>query len=125
MSTSLITVKTQPRKGRSRSVSIPVAIPDLKDVRALAEGLHKIGKSYQDRVWGWKLTYEPELDEPEAEVDVPDGKGGFVTQTMPLRAPASFAIGESGIWFFSLLWENGADQLPVEFVDDRNLVKAA
>jgi hypothetical protein len=83
MSTSLITVKTQARKGRSRSVSIPVAIPDLKDVRALAERLHKIGKSYQDRVWGWKLTYEP-----EAEVDVPDGKGGFVTQMMPLRAPA-------------------------------------
>ena len=97
----------------------------LMEVRAFAERLHQLGKSYQDRVWGWELSYEPEVDEPAAEVEVPDGKGGFVTETMPLWTPASFAIGESGVWFFSLLWENGSDQLPVEFLDERNLSPAA
>ena len=124
MNTVLVTVSTQPQKGRSRSVAVPVAIPDVQEVRALAERLHQLGQSYQDRVWGWELSYEPEIDEPEAEVQIPDGKGGFVTETMPIWAPASFAIGESGVWFFSMLWESGVDQPPVEFLDDRNLLPA-
>jgi hypothetical protein len=124
MNTALITVRTQPKKGRSRSVAVPVAIPDVQEVRAFAERLHQVGQSYQDRVWGWELSYEPEINEPEAEVQIPDGKGGFVTETMPIWAPASFAIGESGVWFFSMLWENGVDQPPVEFLDDRNLLPA-
>jgi len=37
--------------------------------------------------------------------------------------PADFAIGESGIWFFSLLWEHGRDAPPSEYLDDRNLVR--
>ncbi|MCB0106674.1 MAG: hypothetical protein KDE53_12215 [Caldilineaceae bacterium] len=122
MNTALVTVNTQPEKGSSRSVAVPVALPDLQEVRAFAERLHQLGQSYQDRVWGWELSYEPEINEPEAEVQVPDGQGGFVTETMDLWAPASFAIGESGIWFFSMLWENGTDQPPVEFLDDRNLL---
>jgi hypothetical protein len=105
-------------------VAVPVAIPDVQEVRAFAERLHQVGQSYQDRVWGWELSYEPEINEPEAEVQIPDGKGGFVTETMPIWAPASFAIGESGVWFFSMLWENGVDQPPVEFLDDRNLLPA-
>lgn len=124
MNTALVTVSTQPQKGRSRSVAVPVAIPDVQEVRALAQRLHQLGQAYQDRVWGWELSYEPEIDEPEAEVQVPDGKGGFVTATMPIWVPASFAIGESGVWFFSMLWENGVDQPPVEFLDDRNLFPA-
>ena len=36
--------------------------------------------------------------------------------------PADFCIGESGIWFFSLMWEHGSDANPVEFIDDRNLL---
>jgi hypothetical protein len=39
--------------------------------------------------------------------------------------PASFTIGESGVWFFSLLWENGIDQPAVEFLDDRSLLEPA
>jgi len=35
--------------------------------------------------------------------------------------PADFRIGERGAWFFSLMWERGRDQAPVEFLDDRNL----
>ena len=33
------------------------------------------------------------------------------------NSPASFTVGESGIWFVSLLWENGRDAEPVEFLD--------
>ena len=38
-------------------------------------------------------------------------------------SPAGFWIGESGIWFFSLMWENRKDKVPVEFLDDRGVVK--
>jgi hypothetical protein len=38
-------------------------------------------------------------------------------------APADFVIGESGIWFFSMMWERGKDKEPVEFLDDRGIVK--
>ncbi len=97
----------------------------LKDVHTLAERLHAAGKSYHDRVWGWEVSYEPELDEPDAVVEAPDGKGGFVALGMPLWTPASFTIGESGVWFYSLLWENGSDQVPVAFLDDRNVLAHA
>jgi hypothetical protein len=36
--------------------------------------------------------------------------------------PADFCIGESGVWFFSLMWEHGKDAPPVEFLDDSNLL---
>ncbi|MFN8489661.1 MAG: hypothetical protein U0350_18905 [Caldilineaceae bacterium] len=122
MNPTVVTIHTNPNKGHSRSVAVPVSIPDLDDVRALAARLHVAGQSSHDRAWGWEVTYEPELDEPEAEVEVPDGKGSFITQVMPLWTPASFTIGKSGVWFFSQLWENGSDQPPVEFLDDRNVL---
>jgi len=39
--------------------------------------------------------------------------------------PADFCIGESGIWFFSLMWEHGKEAEPVEFLDDRNILAGA
>lgn len=103
--------------------SVPVTIPDLADVRRLAARLHDAGTAYLGRAWGWEVTYEPEVRAATAEVDVPDGQGGFTVQTMPLWMPASFTIGESGVWFFSLMWEEGVDQPPVEFLDNRNIAK--
>jgi hypothetical protein len=35
--------------------------------------------------------------------------------------PADFCLGESGIWFFSMMWEHGAEATPVEFLDDRGI----
>lgn len=125
MNPTLVKIKTDPDKGHSRSVTVPISIPNLDDIRRLAARLHESGKPYHDRAWGWEVTYEPELSESEAEVEVPDGEGGFVSQVMPLWAPASFTIGESGVWFFSLMWENGADQPPVEFLDDQNILASA
>ena len=124
MNASLVTINTYPSNGSSRAVAVPISIPDLENVRALAARLHGAGQSYQDRAWGWAVTYEPELDEPDAEVEVPDGKGGFSTHRMRLWTPASFTIGESGVWFFSLLWENGTDQPPVAFLDNRNILES-
>ena len=121
MNPTLVTVNTHPNKGRSRPVSVPVAIPDLADVRKLAATLHAQGSSYHGRAWGWEVTYEPEIREAAAQVDVPNDQGGFTLQTMPLWMPASFTIGASGIWFFSLAWEDGVDQSPTAFLDDRNV----
>ena len=39
--------------------------------------------------------------------------------------PADFCIGESGIWFFSMMWENGMELEPVEFLDDAAIVRSA
>jgi hypothetical protein len=122
MNPTLVTVNTHETNGPSRAVAVPLFIPDLDEVRALAARLHKSAQPYHGRAWGWEVTYEPAVTEPDAEVEVPDGKGGFTIETMPLWMAASFTIGESGVWFFSLLWENGIDQPPVEFVDARNVV---
>jgi len=37
--------------------------------------------------------------------------------------PADFCIGESGIWFFSMMWERGKDAKPIEFRDDQAIVQ--
>ena len=51
--------------------------------------------------------YNPERPEPPL-----DSKMTFT--------PADFCIGESGVWFFSLMWEYGKGVEPVEFLDERN-----
>ena len=121
MRTTLVSTKLHPNYIRVRSSAASISIPDLGSVDGLAEELHKANAPYHGEAWGWDITYEPEINEPEAVVDVPDGRGGFTTHLMPLWTPASFTIGESGIWFYSLMWENGADQPPVAFLDDRGV----
>ncbi|MBI4670823.1 MAG: hypothetical protein HY741_04030 [Chloroflexi bacterium] len=124
MSTTLVTVNTQARQGVARTITIPVFIPDLDQVRELAMSLHRAGRSFQERVWGWLVTYEPEIREEAAVVQVPDGQGGLIDQERDLWSPASFTIGENGVWFFSMLWENGANKPPVEFLETETLEDA-
>jgi hypothetical protein len=89
---------------------IPIAIPDLKEVREFAARLHIIGKAWKGEVFGWQAEYNPENS------DAPlDSKMTFT--------PADFCIGESGIWFFSLMWESGKHENPVEFLDDKNILQ--
>lgn len=102
------------------TVTVPVAVPDLADVRTLANRLHTIGKEYSGTIWGWPVQYDPELHEEAAEFQIPDKQGGYRIEIRPFWSPASFTIGESGVWFFSMLWENGHDKPPVEFLDTRN-----
>ncbi|MBK9233915.1 MAG: hypothetical protein IPO15_24510 [Anaerolineae bacterium] len=104
MNTPLVAINTRSLNGRSRSVIVPVSVPDLDDVRALAVQLHHGGKSYQGRMWGWEVTYEPNsmsacrLKSLMAEIE------------MRVWAPASLRLVRvvSG---FSLLG-NGADGEP-------------
>ena len=121
MRTTLVSTKLHPNYIRVRFSAASISIPEIENVDGLAEELHKANAPYHGEAWGWDITYEPEINEPEAVVDVPDGRGGFTTHLMPLWTPASFTIGESGIWFYSLMWENGADQPPVAFLDDRGV----
>jgi hypothetical protein len=85
-------------------------IPDLRDARGFAGKLHAEGKAWTGESFGWPAEYNPERPEPPL-----DSKMTFT--------PADFCIGESGIWFFSLMWEHGKDVEPVEFLDDENVVR--
>ncbi len=84
--------------------------PDLKEVRDLAAKLHAESKPWRGEAFGWQAEYNPERSEPPL-----DSRMTFT--------PADFAIGESGIWFYSLMWEHGKDKEPVEFLDDRNILR--
>jgi hypothetical protein len=89
---------------------LPLAVPGLDEVRAFASDLHRLGKPWAGEAFGWSAEYAPESARaPE------DSRMKFT--------PADFWIGESGIWFFSLMWEHGRDKAPVEFLDDRGIVK--
>ncbi len=88
---------------------LAIVIPDLDEVRAFADALHRAGQAWRGEAFGWQAEYTPQQDTPPLD--------SYMTYT-----PADFAIGESGIWFFSLLWEHGRDAPPVEFLDDRNIL---
>ena len=88
---------------------LPIVIPDREEVQSLALHIHAAGKNWSGQVYGWQAEYTPESREKPA--------GSKMRFT-----PADFWIGESGIWFYSLMWENGKTKEPVEFLDDRVLV---
>lgn len=106
----MLTAKARVSRGDDQSSILPVVIPDLGEVRAFAGHLHATGKGWSGEMFGWQAEYTP-----ESQKKPPASKMQFT--------PASFCIGESGIWFFSLMWERGKDQDPVEFLDDRGIVK--
>ncbi len=89
---------------------MPIVIPELDVVRSFAFRPHAAGQPWQGEAFGWAAEYHPELPEPPL-----DSKMIFT--------PADFCIGESGIWFFSMMWEYGEDKQPVEFLDDKNILK--
>jgi hypothetical protein len=80
------------------------------EVRFIANHLHAMGQEWQGELFGWPAAYTPQS--PQAPLD---SKMNFT--------PADFWIGESGIWFYSLMWEHGRDAEPISFLDDRGLVK--
>jgi hypothetical protein len=88
---------------------VPVLIPELDDVRRFAGELHARGKPWTGDAFGWPAEYHTERPEPPL-----DSKLSFT--------PADFCIGESGIWFFSLMWEHGKNAPPVEFLDASNIL---
>lgn len=89
---------------------LPLAVPDLKEVKAFANHLHSLGKYWQGELFGWQAEYTPESSKKPVDSNM-------------TFTPADFWIGESGIWFFSLMWEHSKDKDPVEFLDDRGIIK--
>ena len=91
---------------------VPILVPDLDQIRRFASGLHAAGQLWKGEAFGWEAEYNPERQEPPL-----DSKMTFT--------PADFCIGEGGIWFFSIMWENGRNYAPNEYLDDRSIVGTA
>jgi hypothetical protein len=106
----VITAKVQISHQADHPSVVPILIPDLAEVRAFANHLHIVGKQWHGELFGWQAAYTPE------------SKKKPVSSKMKFT-PADFWIGESGIWFFSLMWEHGKAKPPVEFLDERGVVK--
>ena len=101
----------------SNECVIPVQVPELAEVREYADVLHLRGEAYHGQMWGWPVHYEPELLEERALFELPSDGNDMKREYRRYFSPASFTVGESGAWFFSLLWENGRDAEAVEFQD--------
>jgi hypothetical protein len=84
--------------------AIPLSVPTMEEIRALAEALHRKGQPFDGEMWGWPVSYEPE--DPTPPID------SRMTFT-----PASFTIGVFGVWFVSLTWERGRTAAPTVFLD--------
>jgi hypothetical protein len=83
-------------------LTIPVAIPNLAQVRAFAYQLHAQGHSWCGDYQGWPAYYTPE----DRSRKPPHSKQPFY--------PAEFWIGTDRVWTFTMTWEEGADQEPLE-----------
>ncbi|MBU0567516.1 hypothetical protein KJ693_02095 [bacterium] len=105
----MVTAKAKIKPHKNYAFIVPVVVPNLYEVREFATKLHGEGKSWKGEAFGWQAEYNPEQSEPPL-----DSRMSFT--------PADFCIGESGIWFFSSMWEHGSDAPPVEFLDDRNIL---
>ncbi len=106
----MLTVKVRIPQRANYSPILPLAVPDVNEVKAFAKHLHSLGKHWQGEIFGWQAEYTPERRKK------PIGSKMKFT-------PADFWIGESGIWFYSVMWEHGKSKGPVEFLDDRGIVK--
>jgi hypothetical protein len=85
-------------------------LADLNEVRSFASHLHSLRKHWQGEIFGWQAEYTPQSDQKPLDSNM-------------TFTPADFWIGESGFWFFSLMWENSNAKEAVEFLDDRGAVK--
>ena len=104
------TTKAKIKTHDNYAALVPINIPKIDEVRKYAAELHAKGRAWKGEAFGWQAEYNPQ----RAEAPL-DSKMTFT--------PADFCIGESGIWFFSLMWEHGSEAKPVEFLDNSSLVK--
>jgi len=106
---NVVTVKARIQTSADYAPVVPLVIPELSEVGRLAAKLHAAGEAWTGEAFGWPAEYHPERPEPPL-----DSKMNFT--------PADFCIGESGIWFYSLMWERGRQHEATQFLDDRNIV---
>jgi hypothetical protein len=83
-------------------LTIPIAVPDLDRVREFAYKLHIQGQQWRGEFQGWPAYYRPE----DRSRKPPNSKQAF--------CPAEFWIGTDHIWTFTISWEDGAEQEPLE-----------
>ena len=106
----MATVQAKIRTADGHESVLPVVVPEVEAVRELANQLHAAGVPWHGEAFGWKAEYLPQRDTPPLQ-----SRLGYT--------PAEFCIGESGVWFFSLMWERGSGAAPVEFLDDSGIVR--
>jgi len=105
----VVTAKAKITTQEGRVLIVPIVVPDLDEVRELAGQRHAEGVPWKGEAFGWPAEYNPERAERPL-----DSKMSFT--------PADFCIGESDVWFFSLMWERGKDAEPVEFLEERGMM---
>ncbi len=106
----MLTVKAKIPRRANDALVLPVMIPEVREVKAFAAHLHHAGRPWKGEIFGWQAEYTPEKRKKPA--------GSKMQFT-----PADFWIGESGIWFYSLMWEHGKSKEPSEFLDDRGVIR--
>lgn len=106
----MATVQAKIRTADGHESVLPVVVPEAEAVRAFANQLHAAGEPWQGEAFGWQAEYLPQRATPPL-------------QSRLAYTPAEFCIGESGVWFFSLMWEHGVGSAPVEFLDDSGIVR--
>ena len=87
---NVVTAKARICVDEDRIAVVPVLLPGLDEVRALAARIHSSGQPWEGDAFGWPAEYHPERPEPPL-----DSKMTFT--------PAEFCAGESGVWFCSLM----------------------
>ena len=122
MNSAKILINPHLESAGEHPVTIPVFVPELAEVRRFAYALHQLGRAWEGEMWGWPAEYQPELNLESVEIEEYDSAGNRSVSVGPFWSPAAFMLGESGVWFYSLSWERGSEEEPVEFVDDRNLI---
>lgn len=83
----MLTVKAKIPAQADYEPILPLAVPDLKEVKAFAGHLHSLGAYWRGEIFGWQAEYTPESDKKPLDSNM-------------TFTPADFWIGESGIWFF-------------------------
>ena len=91
-----------PYTDTASELTIPVAIPELEQVRRFAYKLHLQGEPWRGDFEGWPAYYTPE----DRSRKPPNSRQPFY--------PAEFWIGTDHIWTFTMAWEEGAEQEPLE-----------
>jgi hypothetical protein len=108
---NVATVQARIKNADGQESLLPIVVPGLDKVRAFANRLHAASIAWQGEAFGWQAEYIPE------------------TSSRPLGSrlsftPAEFWIGESGVWLWSMTWEQGQAAPAVEYLDDSGLVRS-
>lgn len=91
-----------PRSKTAIELTIPVAIPDLAQVREFAHHLHTQNKSWRGQYQGWPAYY------------IAEDRSRKPSYSKQAFYPAEFWIGTDQVWTFTIAWEEGAAEEPTE-----------